>query len=122
VKREGSLSFLVGTISNVLVMEMGTDVGSGGYILVSCAHSNTTVVSFVFISQILTTGEHLDDKFGCINGRICLQPLNCSNFLDKTTLLSFTFCNSLNISAKSIIRLSFSYSVINKIFNYTKVV
>jgi hypothetical protein len=42
VKRGGSLSFLVGTISNVLVMEIGwPDVGSGGYILVSCAHSNT---------------------------------------------------------------------------------
>jgi hypothetical protein len=37
VKREWSLSFLVGTISNVLVMEIGwTDVGSGEYILVSC--------------------------------------------------------------------------------------
>jgi hypothetical protein len=34
---------LVGTISNVLVMEIGwTDVGSGGYILMSCAHSNTS--------------------------------------------------------------------------------
>jgi hypothetical protein len=33
VKRGGSLSFLVGTISNVLVMEIGwTDVGIGGYI------------------------------------------------------------------------------------------
>ena len=43
VKRGGSLSFMVGTISNVLVMEIGwTDVGSGGYILVSCAHSNTS--------------------------------------------------------------------------------
>jgi hypothetical protein len=43
VKRGGSLSFLVGTISNVLAMEIGwTDVGSGGYILVSCAHSNTS--------------------------------------------------------------------------------
>jgi hypothetical protein len=43
VKRGGSLSFLVGTIGNVLVMEIGrTDVGSGGYILVSCAHSNNT--------------------------------------------------------------------------------
>jgi hypothetical protein len=42
VKRGRSLSFLVGTISNVLVMEIGwTDVGSGGYILVSCAHSNS---------------------------------------------------------------------------------
>jgi hypothetical protein len=36
VKRGGSLSFLVGTIRNVLVMEIGwTDVGSEGYILVS---------------------------------------------------------------------------------------
>ena len=43
MKRGGSLSFLVGTISNVLVMEIGwTDVGSGGYILVSRAHSNTS--------------------------------------------------------------------------------
>jgi hypothetical protein len=35
VKRGWSLSFLVGTIGNVLAMEIGwTDVGSGGYILV----------------------------------------------------------------------------------------
>jgi hypothetical protein len=46
VKGGGSLSFFVGTISNVLVMEIGwTDVGSGGYILVSCAHSNTSFLS-----------------------------------------------------------------------------
>ena len=46
VKRGGSLSFLVGTISNVLVMEIGwTDVGSEVYILVSCAHSNTSCFS-----------------------------------------------------------------------------
>jgi hypothetical protein len=44
VKRGGSFSFLVGTSSNALVMEIGwTDVGSGGYILVSCAHSNTSL-------------------------------------------------------------------------------
>jgi hypothetical protein len=37
------LSFLVGIISNILVMEIyWTDVGSGGYILVSCVHSNTS--------------------------------------------------------------------------------
>ena len=43
MKRGGSLSFLVGIISNVLVMEIGwTDVGIGGYILVSCARSNTS--------------------------------------------------------------------------------
>jgi hypothetical protein len=36
MKRGGSLSFLVGTISNVLAMKIDwTDVGSGGYILVS---------------------------------------------------------------------------------------
>jgi hypothetical protein len=32
VKRGGSLSFLIGTISNILVMEIGwTDVGSGNW-------------------------------------------------------------------------------------------
>jgi hypothetical protein len=47
VKRGGSISFLVETISNVLVMEIGwTDVGSGGYILVSCSHSNTSWILF----------------------------------------------------------------------------
>jgi hypothetical protein len=41
--RGGSLSFLVATISNVLVMEIGwTDVGSRGNILVSTAHSNVS--------------------------------------------------------------------------------
>ena len=44
MKRGGSVSFLVGTIGNVLVMEIGwTDVRSGGYILVSRAHSNTSL-------------------------------------------------------------------------------
>ena len=47
MKRGGCLSFLVGTINNVLVMEIGwTDVGSEGYILVSCAHSNTRFLFF----------------------------------------------------------------------------
>ena len=51
MKREGSVSFLVGIISNVLAMEIGwTDVGSGGYILVSCAHSNTSCLYFQFIT------------------------------------------------------------------------
>jgi hypothetical protein len=41
--RGGSLSFLVATISNVLVMKIGwTDVGSRGKILVSTAHSNVS--------------------------------------------------------------------------------
>ena len=41
--RGGSLSFLVATISNVLVMKIGwTDVGSRGKILVSTANSNVS--------------------------------------------------------------------------------
>jgi hypothetical protein len=58
VKRGESLSFLVGTISNVLVMEIGwTDVGSGGYISVSCAHSNTSLYHDVlFILQLSPKG------------------------------------------------------------------
>jgi hypothetical protein len=56
VKRGGSLSFLVGTISNVLVMEIGwTDVGSGGYILVSCWNKGEFMVfnvTFNYISVI----------------------------------------------------------------------
>ena len=52
MKRGGSLSFLVGTIINVLVMEIGwTNVGRGGrYILVSCAHSNTSFIMRGFLS------------------------------------------------------------------------
>ena len=55
MKRGWSLSFLVGTISNVLVMEIGwTDVGSGGYIIVSCAHSNTSSLNNSYdITEIL---------------------------------------------------------------------
>jgi hypothetical protein len=54
VKRGWSLSVLVRTISNVLVMEIGwTDVGSGGYILVSRAHSNTSFYLFYFIFRIM---------------------------------------------------------------------
>ena len=51
-EERGSISFLVGTISNVLVMEIGwTDVGSGRYILVSCAHNNTSFVINLLIFQ-----------------------------------------------------------------------
>jgi hypothetical protein len=62
VKRGGSLSFLVGTISNVLIMEIGwTDVGSGGYILVSCAHFNTSSNNKTLNARLLArviTGCH----------------------------------------------------------------
>ena len=52
VKRGWSLSFLVETISKVWVMEIGwTDVGSGGYILVSCAHSNTSLSMYIYCFQ-----------------------------------------------------------------------
>ena len=49
--RGGSHSFSVGAVSNVLVMEIGwTDVGNGGYILVSCAHSNTSLLLAIVLS------------------------------------------------------------------------
>ena len=59
VKKGGSLSFFVGTISNVLVMEIGwTDVGSGGYILVSCAHSNTSCVVYHIVCSSQMSWEY----------------------------------------------------------------
>jgi hypothetical protein len=77
VKRGGSLSFLVGTISNVLVMEIGwTDVGSEGYILVSCAHSNTSyfcIVFSLFESIVITSYYKLDPSlpiFDHMNGSL----------------------------------------------------
>ena len=70
VKRGGSLSFLVGTISNVLVMEIGwTDVGSRGYILVSCAHSNTsfylflTLLYYSYCVCICSAEHYIDDVY-----------------------------------------------------------
>jgi hypothetical protein len=50
---------LVGTISNVLVMEIGwTDVGSGGYILVSCAHSNASYIYKLTMLSIFYLQKH----------------------------------------------------------------
>ena len=67
MKRGGSLSFLVGTISNVLVMEIGwTDV-SGGYIGVSCAHSNTSLF-WNYFDSVLFFGFHF-----IIIGNDCVQ-------------------------------------------------
>ena len=74
-KRGGSLSFLVGTISNVLVMEIGwTEVGSGGYILVSCAHSNASYIpkssnqNAVFIGYDILIG-----RFSSMNAKLVLK-------------------------------------------------
>jgi hypothetical protein len=61
VKRGGSLSFLVRTISNVLVMEIGwTDVGSG-YILVSCAHSNTSLHCYISVNLMKNYNNRLQN-------------------------------------------------------------
>jgi hypothetical protein len=50
----------IGTISNVLVMEIGwTDVGSGGYILVSCAHSNTSFLLGLGLQQLFSFSTRL---------------------------------------------------------------
>ena len=63
MKRGGSLSFLVGTISNVLVMEIGwTDVGSREYILVSCAHSNTSFVCLLLLFDRENGGVVMIDR------------------------------------------------------------
>ena len=60
VKRGGSLSFLVGTISNVLVMEVGwTDVGNGGYILVSILVDS----EIIFISCFRVIFRMIDIKY-----------------------------------------------------------
>ena len=68
MKRGGSLSFLVGKISNILVMEIGcTDVGSGGYILVSCAHSNTSFI-FIVLGQDTSTPVKKPGKQRCDKG------------------------------------------------------
>ena len=62
-----------GTISNVLVMEIGwTDVGSGGYILVSCAHSNTSCicsVSYSYSSLSLSPFSFLSLAHELVHGR-----------------------------------------------------
>ena len=68
MKRGGSFSFLVGTISNILVMEIGcTDVGSGWYILVSCAHSNTSFI-FIVLGQDTSTPGSKAGKDRCDKG------------------------------------------------------
>jgi hypothetical protein len=47
--------FSLNFVSNVLVMEIGwTDVGSGGYILVSRAHSNTSLKSVQHFHVVTT--------------------------------------------------------------------
>jgi hypothetical protein len=67
VKRGGFLSFLVGTISNVLVMEIGwTDVESGGYILVSCAHSNTSFCSDSIKDYIVLYNCNITCTYTCV--------------------------------------------------------
>jgi hypothetical protein len=86
VKRGGSLSFLVGAISNVLVMEIGwPDVGSGGYISTSILladwnnilqvdmslHSDT--LSWFQALLLLLHAAYLVEKQQCYC--LCLQDL-----------------------------------------------
>jgi hypothetical protein len=57
VKRGGSLSFLVGTISNVLVMEIGwTDVGSGG--AVTSIFNQIKAILFIEKTSITVSTAH----------------------------------------------------------------
>ena len=49
-------------------MEIGcTDVGSGGYILVSCAHSNTSFI-FIVLGQDTSTPVRKAGKDRCDKG------------------------------------------------------
>ena len=83
MKKGGSLSFLIGTISNVLVMEIGwKDVGSGGYILVSCAHSNTSILCRC---MKLIYGRTLFQVAILMNWFI----INLTHFCDKVSLNKF---------------------------------
>jgi hypothetical protein len=86
--RRGSLSFLVRTISNVLVMEIGwTDVGSGGYILVSCAHSKT--------NKIIVDKSNLCSKFLFHqNLSQCFFYFICSIYWDPRYITQF--CQGLS--------------------------
>jgi hypothetical protein len=78
VRTGGSLSFLVGTISTVLVMEIGwIDVGSGGYILVSCAHSNTIFFYFNdYKHTYLKLYDKKDKKWNSISEKHRIWHLN----------------------------------------------
>ena len=83
MKKGGSLSFLIGTISNVLVMEIGwKDVGSGGYILVSCAHSNTSILCHC---MKLIYGRTLLQVAILMNWFI----INLTHFCDKVSMNKF---------------------------------
>ena len=92
VKRGGSLSFLVGTISNDLVMEIGwTDVGSGGYILVSCAHSNTRykIISCKNLKFKVTKNSQIDASLYWKNGKL-RGPW--SHYFNLTFVSNFLVC------------------------------
>ena len=90
--RGGSLSFLVGTISNVLVMEIGwTDVGSGGCILVSCAHSNTSLKQFCFV--------HANIIFIAIRFFVCFPVCSFSAFSILFYHLEVFDCHSIVFSS-----------------------
>ena len=59
--REGSLSFLVGTISNVLVMEIGwTDVGSWGvYLSELCSQYLLVFTDINFINNYFNVFKNI---------------------------------------------------------------
>ena len=97
MKRGGSFSFLVGTISNVLVMEIGwTDVGSRGYILVSNAHSNTSIKTNTIIFNAGLLPEKLvskpNDKH-LFRLAKCIDINECTSFFEKLGLSSTTWNN-----------------------------
>jgi hypothetical protein len=96
VKRGGSLSFLVGTISNVLVMEIGwTDVGSGGISL--WAVLTVILVGFLpivyQIKKIVIYHTDITTKV-----RYCMNKTNERTNINEYimhALLVFVFCSQI---------------------------
>jgi hypothetical protein len=101
VKRGESLSFLVGTVSNVLVMEIGwTDVGSGGYILVSYVHSNTSLFLLLLIFSNL---------------------LSCYFFFYYLCLTGVVLYANIVMYATNVVKIFLAvYSISNRIFLISK--
>jgi hypothetical protein len=83
-----------------MVMEIGwTDVGSGGYILVSCAHSNT---SFYFPSQCISYQLKVCQQI--VTGRWFFPgiPVSSTNKIDHHDITELLFKVALSTALSTI--------------------
>ena len=109
VKRGRSLSFLVGTIRNVLVMEIGwTDVESGGYILVSCAHSNTSWINLgCYVPLVVPFQHHVRQPH--FSFRVAIFTKNRHSFLAHLAKGKVSFCHHLTSVVRRLSSVHFSH-------------